>query len=183
MDTEVKSSSSRRKGKKGSREKVPAERTLLGRLVQRALKAIVPAAPTIRTAPLVEALEPRVLLSGNTVVPRVDGRIDVPGEVDKYSFNLKNDVRIVFDSLTPNSNLQWSHDGPTGAVVPPKALEPAERFGPCRLGGPMPEGCAVPRGTHARPHATRHLAAGSRTRTINGLFRRSPLTAMPTPTP
>jgi hypothetical protein len=126
LDTEVKSPSSRRKGKKGSREKGPAERTLLGRLVQRALEAIVPAAPTIRTAPLVEALEPRVLLSGDTVVPRVDGRIDVPGEVDKYSFNLKNDVRIVFDSLTPNDQLQWSLNGPNGAVVPPTGLGSAD---------------------------------------------------------
>ncbi|MBY0467445.1 MAG: LEPR-XLL domain-containing protein, partial [Burkholderiaceae bacterium] len=126
MDTEVRSSSARRKAKKNSPTQAPAERSLLGRLVQRALEAIVPAAPTVRTAPLVEALEPRVLLSGDTVVPRVDGRIDVPGEVDKYSFSLKNDVRIVFDSLTPDSQLQWSLAGPNGTVVPPTSLRSAD---------------------------------------------------------
>ena len=41
----------------------------------------------------------RVLMSGDGVVPRVDGRIEVPGEVDRYVFTLASDVKVVFDSL------------------------------------------------------------------------------------
>ena len=100
--------------------------TRLSRLVRDALEAIAPAPRQTRQSSLIEALEPRVLLSADTVVPRVDGRIDVPGEVDKYSFSLPNDVRIVFDSLTPDSSLLWSLQGPTGTVVPPTALRVAD---------------------------------------------------------
>ena len=121
MDTEVKQNRSKRNARQsGAHGASPSN--LLHRLLRRALDGIAPAPTQTRIAPLVEAFEPRVLLSGDTVVPRIDGRIDVPGEIDKYSFTLKNDVRIVFDSLTADPQMQWSLQGPGGSVVPPTSM-------------------------------------------------------------
>ena len=89
---------------------------LLARLVRRAVAALKPP-PELPGRLVFESVEPRVLLAGDAVVPRVEGRIDVPGEVDQYTFTLQNDVRVVFDSLTPNSGVEWSLDGPAGSVV------------------------------------------------------------------
>ena len=70
-----------------------------------------------------DSFEPRVLMSGDGVMPRVEGRIEVPGEVDRYTFTLPSDVKIVFDSLTPDSQLQWSLQGPQGQVIAPRAFD------------------------------------------------------------
>ncbi|MDO9047917.1 MAG: LEPR-XLL domain-containing protein [Methylobacter sp.] len=65
-----------------------------------------------------EALEPRVLLSGDlNPAQTVSGSINVQGEVDQYGFTLTQNTQIVFDSLTNNSNMNWSLSGPNGAVV------------------------------------------------------------------
>jgi len=65
-----------------------------------------------------EALEPRVLLSGDlNPAQTVSGSIDVQGEIDQYGFTLTQNTQVVFDSLTDNSNMNWSLSGPNGAVV------------------------------------------------------------------
>ena len=65
-----------------------------------------------------EALEPRVLLSGDlNPAQTVSGSIDVQGEVDQYGFTLTQNTQVVFDPLTNNSNMNWSLSGPDGAVV------------------------------------------------------------------
>ena len=91
-------------------------RSLIGRLVAGALQRFK--RPPARVKPLVfESFEPRVLLSGETVAPRIDGSLDVPGETDRYGFTLNDNVRVVFDSLTNNANMRWSLEGPRGSVV------------------------------------------------------------------
>ena len=92
------------------------QRGLISRLVRQALDALV--MPAMPRSPLnLEALEPRLLLSGDPLGARVNGSLDVAGETDRYSFTLTEDLRIVFDSLTNNGNLRWSLDGPQGALV------------------------------------------------------------------
>lgn len=88
---------------------------LFKRLLSRALSGL--RAPAASREKLVfEAFEPRVLLAGDPVTPRIDGSLDVAGEVDRYAFTLSEDLRVVFDSLTDNGNIRWSLDGPRGAV-------------------------------------------------------------------
>lgn len=99
--------------------------------MRRALESLVQAAPLPRVQPLLEALEPRVLLSADPVVPRIDGRIDVAGEVDRYTFTLNSNVRVVFDSLTADTQLQWSLSGPQGAVLGPSSPRTFCRWGTC----------------------------------------------------
>ncbi len=80
-------------------------RSLIGRLVSAALARFE--RPPARVKPLIfESFEPRLLLSGETVAPRIDGSLDVPGETDRYGFTLENNVRVVFDALTDNSNMR-----------------------------------------------------------------------------
>ncbi|MCX7197539.1 MAG: LamG domain-containing protein, partial [Proteobacteria bacterium] len=151
---------------------VGGRRSVLQRMVRRALEALAPATASTLTAPLAEPLEPRVLLSGDGFAPRVDGRIDVPGEVDRYTFTLNSDVRLVFDSLTNDSQIQWSLDGPLGSVVGPTALNGSDASD--RSGAP-----AVP------------LSAGTYTLNVDGVgdrtgdyaFRLLNLSNVPTVTP
>ncbi|MBN8495203.1 MAG: LamG domain-containing protein, partial [Burkholderiales bacterium] len=116
----------RAKADKGRARSAPARAAasaprLLKALMQRALRTLRPTTDGADKLQL-EAFEPRVLMAGDGLVPRIDGRIDVPGEVDRYSFTLAQDVRIVFDSLTNDSGMQWSLDGPDGRVVAPTAF-------------------------------------------------------------
>ncbi len=116
VDTRAKAKERRspdRRGRAGA-----AVSRLVRSLLQRALGPLIPPAESADKLQL-EAFEPRVLMSGDGLVPRIDGRIDVPGEVDRYSFTLAQDVRIVFDSLTSDNAFQWSLDGPDGRVVAP----------------------------------------------------------------
>ena len=97
------------------RATVSAASGLLKGLLKRALSGL--RAPAASREKLVfEAFEPRVLLAGDPVTPRIDGSLDVAGEVDRYAFTLSEDLRVVFDSLTDNGNIRWSLDGPRGAV-------------------------------------------------------------------
>ncbi|WP_292430542.1 LEPR-XLL domain-containing protein [Methylobacter sp.] len=74
--------------------------------------------PTANSAIRFEALEPRVLLSGDlNPAQTVSGSIDVQGEVDQYGFTLTQNTQVVFDSMTDNANINWSLSGPNGAVV------------------------------------------------------------------
>ena len=66
-----------------------------------------------------ESIEPRVLMAGdvNPAVVAINGTISAQGEVDQYNFTLTNDIKVVFDSLTNNPNLNWSLSGVQGTVV------------------------------------------------------------------
>jgi hypothetical protein len=86
--------------------------------------------PPERDRLLFEALEQRVLLSSDPlpafVVASVNGTIDVPGETDTYTFTLDEPARVVFDSLTNNSQLNWSLSGPIGSLVASRAFSQSD---------------------------------------------------------
>src|SRR5688500_16201989 len=106
---------------------VKALREVFGRASYR--KAAAPAArPAAPARPMrFEALEPRVLLSGDVnPAQTVSGQIDVPGEVDQYGFTLPQNARIVFDSLSNTSNVNWSLSGPNGEVVTNRAFNSSD---------------------------------------------------------
>ncbi|MGX9354807.1 LamG-like jellyroll fold domain-containing protein [Roseobacteraceae bacterium S113] len=63
----------------------------------------------------VEALEPRLLLSAD-LVPIV-GEIELPGEVDLYTFELVESRDIVFDALSDNTNMTFALEGAAGQIV------------------------------------------------------------------
>ena len=46
-----------------------------------------------------------------------DGKISVPGQSHVYTFTLLSPTVISFDSLSPNTDLRWSLDGPAGRVI------------------------------------------------------------------
>ncbi|GHT92434.1 hypothetical protein AGMMS49545_09980 [Betaproteobacteria bacterium] len=66
-----------------------------------------------------EALEPRVLLSGevNPTALAVEGEISAPGEQDRFEFVVEETHRVVFDSITNRSDLSWTLEGPSGRVA------------------------------------------------------------------
>ena len=82
--------------------------------------------PPFKHTLLFEALEQRILMSGDPIVPLIQGSIDVPGEVDRYTFTVKDDIRVVFDSLTSDAQIEWSLQGPAGSVVAPRSLSTAD---------------------------------------------------------
>ncbi len=51
-----------------------------------------------------------------------NGEIREPGERDTFTFRLEAERVLVFDSLTPESQLRWSLAGPRGAVVENRSL-------------------------------------------------------------
>src|SRR5688572_3929746 len=86
----------------------------------RAVRNAFDAAPaTLPKSIRFEALEPRVLLAGDAApaAQTVTGAIDAPGEVDTYGLNLADNAKIVLDSLTNNSNFNWTLTGPRGTEV------------------------------------------------------------------
>ncbi|WP_301102649.1 CARDB domain-containing protein, partial [Propionivibrio sp.] len=102
----------------------------------RAAKTAARPTPRAAQTPAIrfEALEPRVLLSGDPAVA-VMGSIDVPGEVDQYGFTLPQNTRVVFDSLTNTSSINWTLQGPQGAVVSNRPLSQTDASG--ALGNPL----------------------------------------------
>uniref|UniRef100_UPI0025DBB667 LamG domain-containing protein n=1 Tax=uncultured Pseudacidovorax sp. TaxID=679313 RepID=UPI0025DBB667 len=133
MDTRVKGkgqpSNRREQGTAVSAQPVPTLRTLTERIrqalaVRRAPRAGGAALPR----PTFESFEPRVLLAADPVVPRVDGNLDVAGEVDRYSFTVAQDVRIVFDSLTSNGNMRWTLQGPAGNLVDDRGFTNSDSY-------------------------------------------------------
>ncbi|MCB1942384.1 MAG: LEPR-XLL domain-containing protein, partial [Candidatus Accumulibacter sp.] len=66
-----------------------------------------------------EALEPRVLLSGDSAsaILSIAGGIDLAGEQDDYRFDVEEPRRVVFDSLTNRSDLNWRLEGPAGLIA------------------------------------------------------------------
>ncbi|QNM95072.1 CARDB domain-containing protein [Chitinimonas koreensis] len=65
-----------------------------------------------------EALEPRVLLSAdvNPAALTVTGSLGQPGEQDRYEFKVDETRRVVFDSLTNRSDINWTLEGPGGRI-------------------------------------------------------------------
>ena len=82
--------------------------------------------PPFKRKPLLESLEPRVLLSADSVVPRIEGTLDTPGETDRYGFTLNDRASIVFDSLTNSGNINWKLEGPRGAVSGEQAFNASD---------------------------------------------------------
>jgi hypothetical protein len=64
-----------------------------------------------------ESFEPRVLMAADPATVAINSAISAPGEVDQYNFTLTSDVKVVFDSLTNNPDMNWSLSGPQGAVI------------------------------------------------------------------
>ena len=66
-----------------------------------------------------EALEPRVLLSGdvNPAALTIAGAISVQGEQDHYEFTVQEPRRVVFDSLTNRGDLSWNLEGTSGQIT------------------------------------------------------------------
>lgn len=66
-----------------------------------------------------EALEPRVLLSGdvNPAALSITGSLSQPGQQNHYQFTVQNDKHVVFDSLTNRSDISWTLSGPNGQVA------------------------------------------------------------------
>ncbi|MDR1660949.1 MAG: LEPR-XLL domain-containing protein, partial [Azoarcus sp.] len=65
-----------------------------------------------------ESLEPRILLSGE-VNPAltIEGELTAPGEQTQYEFTVEGKQQIVFDSLSPRDDLNWTLEGPDGQKV------------------------------------------------------------------
>ncbi|MDD5388106.1 MAG: Ig-like domain-containing protein [Gallionellaceae bacterium] len=76
-----------------------------------------------------ETLEPRILLSGDLPLPQLHGSLDVPGEVDCYSFTLENEVHVIFDAQTNSGLLNWSLSGPRGNEVSARAFNASDGGG------------------------------------------------------
>ena len=68
---------------------------------------------------LLEALEPRILLSAdiNPAALTLAGELTKPGEQKVYEFNVDQQTTVILDSLTNNDRLSWSLSGPTGSVA------------------------------------------------------------------
>ncbi|MDD2761274.1 MAG: LEPR-XLL domain-containing protein, partial [Methylomonas sp.] len=66
-----------------------------------------------------ETIESRVLLSGdvNPAALSINGAISIPGEQDQYEFLVEEPRRVVFDSLTNRSDLNWKLEGPNGQLT------------------------------------------------------------------
>ncbi|MEP7300698.1 MAG: LamG-like jellyroll fold domain-containing protein, partial [Caldimonas sp.] len=104
---------------------MPLTTSLLSRLIKRGFETL--RAPRALQSPLLlEALEPRVLLSGDPMGARVDGSLDVAGETDRYSFTLSDDLRVVFDSLTQDLGIRWTLNGPNGALVTDRSFSSSD---------------------------------------------------------
>lgn len=76
---------------------------------------------------VLEALEQRVLLAA-TPAALVQGAIEVPGEVDQYSFHVDAPANLYVDSLTNNSQIAWSLNGPRGPEVNQQAFSSGDRL-------------------------------------------------------
>lgn len=66
-----------------------------------------------------EALEPRVLLSGdvNPAAFSIAGSLDAPGQQNHYTFTVQDTHRVVFDSMTNRSDMHWTLTGPNGQIT------------------------------------------------------------------
>jgi hypothetical protein len=60
-----------------------------------------------------------VLLSGdvNPAALSINGALDAPGQQKQYQCTVQDTKRVVFDSLTNRSDLNWTLTGPNGTVV------------------------------------------------------------------
>jgi small nuclear ribonucleoprotein (snRNP)-like protein/putative NADH-flavin reductase len=63
-----------------------------------------------------------------TIGATVAGTIDETGKQDHYTFTLAAATRLVFDSLTNNSNINWSLVGPAGLFVDQRAFTNSDSF-------------------------------------------------------
>src|SRR5688572_1716658 len=59
----------------------------------------------------------------------INGAIETPGESSQYVFNLSSSIRLLFDSLTNNSDLYWDLVGPRGAIVSGRGFTSSDSAG------------------------------------------------------
>lgn len=66
-----------------------------------------------------EALEPRVLLSGdvNPAAIAIDGTLATPGQENHFQFSLEDDRKVILDSLTDRADITWSLSNASGAIA------------------------------------------------------------------
>ncbi|WP_346949563.1 LEPR-XLL domain-containing protein, partial [Dyella sp.] len=82
-----------------------------GKLNETSAAEAIDTAPASNTPAIrFEALEPRVLLSGdvNPAALSINGALDAPGQQKQYQFTVQDTKRVVFDSLTNRSDLNWT---------------------------------------------------------------------------
>src|SRR5579863_5027070 len=91
--------------------------------------------------PIAEVLEVRAMLSGPTSIigqftgmVTIDGSLDAPSEVDKYTFALAHNSEVYFDSLTNNGNFNWSLSGPVGTAVSNRSFTSSDGYS---IGNPV----------------------------------------------
>ncbi|PZQ23763.1 MAG: hypothetical protein DI569_03340 [Sphingopyxis macrogoltabida] len=64
-----------------------------------------------------------------TIGDRVDSTISRPGEIDRYSFTLADRTRLLFDSFTHASAINWTLSGPGGTVVTNRRFDQSDGLG------------------------------------------------------
>src|SRR5262249_41442991 len=57
-----------------------------------------------------------------TLGQTVDSAVTQPGQLNNYTFTVASETGAVFDSLTNDSNLNWSLSGPAGTLVNQRAF-------------------------------------------------------------
>ncbi len=58
----------------------------------------------------------------------VTGNINVPGNVDVYTFTLTEPTAVLFDSLTNNGSIYWSLVGPDGNIVTDRRFDSSDSY-------------------------------------------------------
>ncbi|MFA7602290.1 MAG: LamG domain-containing protein, partial [Novosphingobium sp.] len=69
---------------------------------------------------VVEAIEPRLLLSAD--VEPITRSLDTPGSTETFTFQVTEPKKVYFDSLTDDSRLLWTLLGPNGTMVDKRAF-------------------------------------------------------------
>ena len=62
-------------------------------------------------------LTPAVTTTPLTLGSVVSGSVDVPGELDRYTFTLAHDSQLYFDVLSNKGGIAWTLTGPAGIAV------------------------------------------------------------------
>src|SRR3546814_7524570 len=60
---------------------------------------------------------------------RIDSTIAHGGESDRYSFTLDERTRLLFDSFTQTSGINWTLSGPDGTVVSSRRFDQSDGLG------------------------------------------------------
>src|SRR3546814_6446011 len=64
-----------------------------------------------------------------TIGDRIDSTIAHGGESDRYSFTLDERTRLLLDSFTQTSGINWTLSGPDGTVVSSRSFAQSDGLG------------------------------------------------------